>query len=131
MKKTIFLIIIFTVLAGAYVSAFGKKENKPSEFESENNSKSASEFQQVPASPKQLKESSSEEAEITGLVERGFENRISIVINPRSKSRVSYYPDEKASKKLEKKLGQTVTVTGIVKNTENPFKKEIEISEIK
>ncbi len=121
MKKEIVLIIMISFLTISSVYSFGKKEGRNSSDQPPINAEL----------PGEVRKSTSEEAEITGLVERGFENRISIVINPRSKSRVSYYPDEKASKKLEKKLGQTVTVTGIVKNTENPFKKEIEISEIK
>ena len=141
MKKTILLIIIFAVVAAASVTAFGKKEDKPSKPAGadseavvavpENNTESPSGFQQVPASPGEIKGEVLKETEITGLVERGFENRISIVVNPESKSRVSYYPDEKASKKLEKLLGRTVTVTGKVRATANPFNKEIEISEIR
>ena len=141
MKKTILLIIIFAVFAAASVTAFGKKEDKPSkpagadseavEAVPENNTESPSGFQQVPASPGEIRGKVPQEMEITGLVERGFENRISIVVNPQSKSRVSYYPDKKAAVKLEKMLGRTVTVTGIVRGTGNPFKKEIEISEIK
>ena len=138
MKKTIILIIVFALFAASSVSSFGKKEGKPAES-AENNSGTVSEsgsnpqsgVQQTPGSPNQLKDASQGEIEITGLVEWGFKNRISVVVNPKSKSRVSYYPDEKSAGKLEKMLGKTVTVTGKIKSSDNPFKKEIEISEIK
>ena len=150
MKKTIILITIFAVLAAASVPAFGRKEDKSSgtagadseaagsegssagsaEAVSGNNQDSATGFQQDPGPWKQLKDAPSEEIQITGLVERGFENRISIVVKPESKSRLSYYPDEKGSKKLEKMLVQTVTVSGKVRAAGSPFNKEIIISEI-
>ena len=120
MKKIIILIII-TSAAVSTLSAFGKKEEKQPETAQQNSI----------AVPKEINSIASEKQEITGLVENGFKNRICIVENPSSKSRVSYYPDNKASKKLEKMLGQTVTVIADVKGSENPFKMEIKVLEIK
>ena len=138
MKKTIILIIVLAAFAAASVSAFGKKESRPaepagnnSEAVNESSSESSDGFQKIPGSPKKPEDASPKETEITGLVERGFENRISVVVNPGSKSRVSYYPDEKWAAQLEKMLGKTVTVAGKVRSTGNPYKKEIEITEIK
>jgi len=70
------------------------------------------------------------ESEITGLVEKGFEERITIVENPSSRSRISYYVQEKIEKKIAEYLGREITVKGIVTNTDNPWKKSIIVSEI-
>ena len=120
MKKLIILIII-TVFAVSSLSAFGKKEDK----------QPASAQQNIVETPKEFNDIKMEGLEITGIVEKGFKNMICIIENPSSKSRVSYYPDKEAAEKLEKILGKTVTVIGDVKETNNPFKKEIKVLEIK
>ena len=101
--------------------AFGKKEEK----------KPAETQQNSVEMPKDFNDIKMEGLEITGLVENGFKNMICIVENPSSKSRVSYYPDKDSAEKLEKMLGQTVTVIADVKENNNPFKKEIKVLEIK
>ncbi len=87
--KKILLLILITVFTVSSLSAFGKKEEKRPAAAQQNNIEA----------PNDINSITLEKQEITGLVEKGFKNMICIVENPSSKSRVSYYPDEKAAKK--------------------------------
>ncbi len=135
MKKILIILLIlsFSIFP---VFSFGKKEKKtdvPGDISSESMQDSNSVFESADNESSGLPPAGicTEDMEITGLVERGFRNRISIVENPSSKSRVSYYPDAESASELEEYLGKTVTVTGRIRETGNPFKKEIEITGIK
>ena len=118
MKK---IILVFLILTSLSFSLFplGKKERKETE-QAVQNENQRNDFKDIPENKSQIK----------GLVERGFENKISIVENPSSRSRISYYPDRKSAGKLEKYLGMTVTVKGEITKTDNPYVKNIKITEI-
>lgn len=120
MKKIILVLLIFISVCFT-LFPFGKKEIKDTVTEqTEQNENQRKDFKDTPEN----------QTQVTGLVERGFENKISIVENPSSRSRISYYPDRKSAGKLEKYLGMTVTVKGEITRTDNPYVKNIKITEI-
>jgi hypothetical protein len=69
--------------------------------------------------------------QISGIVERGTNNRICIISNHHNRSRTSYYVSGQAASPLDNHIGKYVIVEGhVTDNPDNPFVKYISIRRI-
>lgn len=67
---------------------------------------------------------------ISGILEFGNDNRVVIMVNSESRSRISYYVNGDLSKELEGFIGQKITVVGsVLQDFNSPWKREITVIE--
>ena len=67
---------------------------------------------------------------ITGIVESGMDNRICITTNWESRSRVSYYVQDKYQAKLKDKIGKIIKVRGYVVGEKSPWNIDFYIEKV-
>jgi len=67
---------------------------------------------------------------ITGIIESGMDNRICIITDWESRSRVSYYVQDKYQVKLKDMTGKIIKVKGYVISEKSPWNKEFYIEKI-